>query len=106
MAETLEGKIAAVTGAASGIGLSTTRALLHAGARVVMVDRDAQALSTLSGELGDNVIAQRTDLLEVGRSARAQLEPARQRRHGAQPTNRADCERCAATAASPTLVQS
>lgn len=65
MAGTLEGKIAAVTGAASGIGLSTTRALLEAGATVVMVDRDAAALASLSRELGERVIVQRTDLLEA-----------------------------------------
>src|SRR5690554_5985112 len=64
MAATLEGKIAAVTGAASGIGLSTTRALLEAGATVVMVDRDAEALAALSSELGEKVIIQRTDLLD------------------------------------------
>ncbi|WP_127145787.1 SDR family oxidoreductase [Pelagibacterium montanilacus] len=64
MAATLEGKIAAVTGAASGIGLSATRALLEAGATVVMVDRDADALAALSGELGEKVIVQRTDLLD------------------------------------------
>jgi NAD(P)-dependent dehydrogenase (short-subunit alcohol dehydrogenase family) len=38
MSKPLEGKIAAVTGAASGIGLATTRALIDAGAMVVMVD--------------------------------------------------------------------
>lgn len=65
MAGTLEGKIAAVTGAASGIGLSTTRALLEAGATVVMVDRDAAALASLSRELGERVIVQLTDLLEA-----------------------------------------
>jgi ribitol 2-dehydrogenase len=42
----LEGKVAAVTGAASGIGLASTEAMLAAGARVVMVDRDAAALTT------------------------------------------------------------
>jgi ribitol 2-dehydrogenase len=40
MAEELEGKVAAVTGTASGIGLASTEALLAAGTRVVMVDRD------------------------------------------------------------------
>ncbi|MGO6904885.1 SDR family NAD(P)-dependent oxidoreductase, partial [Rhizobium ruizarguesonis] len=36
----LNGKIAAVTGAASGIGLASTEAMLAAGATVVLVDRD------------------------------------------------------------------
>ena len=44
MASELEGKIAAVTGAASGIGLASTEAMLGAGARVVMIDRDKAAL--------------------------------------------------------------
>jgi ribitol 2-dehydrogenase len=34
MAKELEGKVAAVTGGASGIGLASTEAMLSAGARV------------------------------------------------------------------------
>ena len=41
----LAGKVAAVTGAASGIGLASTEALWAAGARVVMIDRDVTALN-------------------------------------------------------------
>ncbi|MEJ7139023.1 SDR family oxidoreductase [Amphibiibacter pelophylacis] len=41
----LSGQVAAITGAASGIGLASTEALLGAGARVVLVDRDAAALA-------------------------------------------------------------
>ena len=44
MSHTLQGKVAAITGAASGIGLSTAEALLAAGATVVFVDRDTDAL--------------------------------------------------------------
>ena len=40
MAKELEGKVAAVTGGASGIGLASAEAMLAAGARVVLVDRD------------------------------------------------------------------
>jgi ribitol 2-dehydrogenase len=40
MAKELAGKVAVVTGAASGIGLASTEAMLAAGSRVVMVDRD------------------------------------------------------------------
>ncbi|SCM66647.1 SDR family oxidoreductase [Donghicola eburneus] len=65
MAERLNGKIAAITGAASGIGLATTKALLAEGATVVMVDRDTAALETLIAELGDKAIAQVTDLLDA-----------------------------------------
>ncbi|MCK5932448.1 MAG: SDR family oxidoreductase [Fulvimarina manganoxydans] len=64
MAEKLDGKIAAITGAASGIGLATTEALIDAGARVVMVDRDEKALADITARLGDKAIAQVTDLLD------------------------------------------
>lgn len=60
----LQGKIAAVTGAASGIGLATSKALLAEGATVVMVDRNADALAALTGELGPKAVAQVTDLLD------------------------------------------
>ncbi|MCB1357575.1 MAG: SDR family oxidoreductase [Maritimibacter sp.] len=64
MAESLNGKIAAVTGAASGIGLATVKALLAEGATVVMVDWNADELAKLTGELGDKAIAQVTNLLD------------------------------------------
>ena len=64
MARELEGKIAAVTGAASGIGLASTEAMLAAGARVVMVDRDETALQALCHKHGDAVMALVIDLLD------------------------------------------
>ena len=53
MTEPLSGKVAAVTGAASGIGLACARAMLAAGARVVLIDRAADRLDALCAELGD-----------------------------------------------------
>ena len=65
MARQLEGKIAAVTGAASGIGLASTEAMLAAGARVVLVDRDEAALTALREKYGDAVIPLVIDLLDA-----------------------------------------
>lgn len=64
MSESLQGKVAVITGAASGIGLATTEALIAQGATVVMVDRNAEALATLTAKLGSRAIAQVTDLLD------------------------------------------
>ncbi|WP_299843385.1 SDR family oxidoreductase [uncultured Paracoccus sp.] len=52
MAELMKGKVAAVTGAASGIGLECAKTLLAEGATVVLVDRAADRLNTLCAELG------------------------------------------------------
>ncbi|RVD56354.1 SDR family oxidoreductase [Mesorhizobium sp. M2D.F.Ca.ET.185.01.1.1] len=62
MAQDLSGKVAAVTGAASGIGLECARAMLAAGARVVLVDRAGDKLKEIVGELGDNAIPLVVDL--------------------------------------------
>ena len=61
----LNGKIAAITGAASGIGLATAEALIAEGARVVFVDRDRAALDRLAAQHGDRAVAQVTDLLDA-----------------------------------------
>ena len=44
-------KVALITGAARGIGLATTKTLLAQGWRVAMVDRDADELHAVAGEL-------------------------------------------------------
>ncbi|MDB5954741.1 SDR family oxidoreductase [Ramlibacter sp.] len=64
MARELEGRIAAVTGAASGIGLASTEAMLAAGARVVLVDRDEAALAAVCERHGDAVVPLVLDLLD------------------------------------------
>ncbi|RWM28925.1 SDR family oxidoreductase [Mesorhizobium sp.] len=64
MPESLSGKVAAITGAASGIGLECARAMLAAGAKVVLVDRAGDRLNELVAELGDNACAVVTDLLD------------------------------------------
>jgi len=65
MSEFLKGKVAAVTGAASGIGLATAKALIEAGAKVVLVDRDEGAVHEQAKLLGPNAVAQVTDLLDA-----------------------------------------
>ena len=65
MARELNGKVAVVTGAASGIGLASSEAMLAAGARVVMVDRDEAALKALSEKHGEAVIPLVVNLLDA-----------------------------------------
>jgi ribitol 2-dehydrogenase len=60
----LAGKVAAITGAASGIGLECARTMIGAGARVVLVDRAEDALNSVCSELGDNAIPLRIDLTD------------------------------------------
>jgi ribitol 2-dehydrogenase len=62
----LDGKVAAVTGAASGIGLACARAMLDAGATVVLVDRAGDGLERLCAELGERAIPLVVDLLDPG----------------------------------------
>jgi ribitol 2-dehydrogenase len=65
MTDSLDTKTAVVTGAASGIGLATTKALLAQGATVVMVDRNEEGLISLADQFGDKAIVQVTNLLDV-----------------------------------------
>ncbi len=64
MAGELQGKVAAVTGAASGIGRASAEAMLAAGARVVLVDRDEKGLASLRDKHGDAAIPLIIDLLD------------------------------------------
>ena len=64
MTRELAGKVAVVTGAAAGIGLASTEAMLAAGARVVLVDRDEAAIAALREKHGDAVIPLAMDLLD------------------------------------------
>ena len=64
MNNSLTGKIAAITSAASGIGLSCAKAMLEAGAKVVLVDKNENKLSQLCHELGANAYPLAIDLLD------------------------------------------
>jgi NAD(P)-dependent dehydrogenase (short-subunit alcohol dehydrogenase family) len=48
----MEGKVALVTGAASGLGLATARAFAEAGAAVALADWDEQAVKAVAEQLG------------------------------------------------------
>ncbi|HEX6797900.1 MAG TPA: 3-hydroxybutyrate dehydrogenase [Ktedonobacterales bacterium] len=61
---TLEGRVALVTGAASGIGLAVARALAAEGARVTMADLDAEAGGREAAALGAQFVA--ADLAQPG----------------------------------------
>jgi ribitol 2-dehydrogenase len=59
----LSGKTAAITGAASGIGLACARELIAQGASVVLIDRDTEALRRAVTDLGAKAHPLTVDLL-------------------------------------------
>lgn len=64
MSEQLKGKIAAVTGSASGIGFASAKAMLDEGATVIFIDRNESALSDICSRLGDKALPLVIDLLD------------------------------------------
>ena len=62
----LEGKVAVVTGGASGIGLATARRFVAEGACVMIADLNADVLATVEAELGDAVAGVRADVSNEG----------------------------------------
>lgn len=61
-----DNRIALVTGASSGIGLATARALLSQGARrVYLVGRDADRLASAAHELGERAVALTGDVANL-----------------------------------------
>jgi ribitol 2-dehydrogenase len=69
----LSGKVVAITGAASGIGLACAKACIDDGAQVALVDRDASALYAACADLGPNAKPIEVDLLD--KSSVAQMLP-------------------------------
>jgi ribitol 2-dehydrogenase len=74
LAQELAGKVAAITGAASGIGLECARTMIAAGARVVLIDRAEEALSLACAELGAQAIPLRIDLTDPASVATMMLQ--------------------------------
>ena len=66
MEHRLAGKVAAVTGAASGIGLECARHMAAAGAKVILVDRAEGALIEQCAEIGPHAMPLVIDLLDKG----------------------------------------
>lgn len=64
MTNSMDGKVAAITGAASGIGLACAKKLITEGATVVLVDRAEDRLKALCEELGDRARMAVVDLLD------------------------------------------
>lgn len=68
-AQTLAGQVAAVTGAASGIGFASAQAMVSADAQVVLIDRDAAALARACESLGAAALPLVMDLLDPAQCA-------------------------------------
>ena len=66
----LEGKVAAITGAASGFGAAAARRFVEEGARVVLGDIQEEAGQSVAQELGDNAVFVRCDVTSEDEVAR------------------------------------
>ena len=65
MSGKLKGKVAAITGAASGIGFECAKAMLVQGAKVFLVDRAEEKLKNICAELGPMAIPMVVDLMDA-----------------------------------------
>lgn len=62
----LDGKVAVITGGASGIGAGTVKLFVNEGARVVIADVQDDLGEALSAELGNAAVYQRADVSNEG----------------------------------------
>lgn len=61
----VDGRLALVTGASSGIGAEIARALSARGARLILVARTREKLESLAGELGGDPVVMPADLSDL-----------------------------------------
>jgi len=64
MSDTTHGRVAVITGASSGIGAATARALAADGHRVPLLARRVDRIEALADELGDGAIAIEADVTD------------------------------------------
>jgi len=67
----LAGRVYVVSGGSKGLGLATAESLVHEGARVVLLARDAARVADVAAGLGDSAIALAGDLDDPELAARA-----------------------------------
>jgi NAD(P)-dependent dehydrogenase (short-subunit alcohol dehydrogenase family) len=76
----IQGRVAFVTGGASGLGLSMARSLLKRGASVMLADRDAEGLERAVAELSSetnqvaSVVCDVADASEIEKAAQATID--------------------------------
>ncbi len=70
MSHPLAGRVVLITGASSGIGAATARALARCGCRLTLAARSADKLNALAEEIGPDVLAVPTNVTQSADAAR------------------------------------